>query len=611
MPPGLWRTALIAALPLALVVQATTTVPSAVVLPAITKSGRTSATTSARFGRYVLLLAVTDPAMFVQTWSASERDLVALAFSRTTADIGLHSVTCVSMQVVPDRRMPTPPVPADVVRAEFVFGLPPSGPEPTLDAIRRLLLEGFGAAASSLLRLPPGDAASPQNRDVTVVTASALRHADVAALTTSTSMSVPSRNPLPVSADAGDITNLGALVAFSVVGAVCSAAFCLRITRSHTRGVRKLNGLGGLVATYDIERPARVEGKTDKLVVIWKYDMGAVSERVWTQLEPPHCPAESPVQSVRFQATVCEKADFNLDERQDRGQEEHEEHEEGPVPCKQAEAQGELYPAFGDGAVQYFSATHRRWVTARLRVGLRNFAGRLRIQYTVLIPGGRVQRRQHVPLSFLRPPLLKGEAVEVYLSADGVWHPAIVLGRVAAYHRAERYTVTLWRTDGGGGQAADRQDDSSCALVREASSHHLRRRLVGGERVRVYAGETRGWRQARVALPRDCAGGSSEGRTQRADALLASRAKEPSAEEDESANLTVQPWTRVPIAAGFSGGGLIWVQSYRVLPDKECHAKVFASRGLSKLPLPKVDLDDEAWGAPSPAAGRIWKHCCM
>jgi len=140
-------------------------------------------------------------------------------------------------------------------------------------------------------------------------------------------------------------------------------------------------------------------------------------------------------------------------------------------------------PAYeDDDVVEYYAVKQEQWILARMQVDLQRPSLQNvpsgNIHYNVLIGQVSKQLRQDVPLDVLRPPLDRGEPVEVFsLRGGGSWLPAFIDVEQPGDTNLG-YNIRLHP----GGQE-----------LRRIPSTRLRRRYPSKMVVRVYKGPDLGW----------------------------------------------------------------------------------------------------------------------
>lgn len=220
-------------------------------------------------------------------------------------------------------------------------------------------------------------------------------------------------------------------------------------------------------------------------------------------------------------------------------------------------------PAYDDNqAMEYWSATTKRWVRSTLRTFARRGQGPPIFVYSIVVAE---QVRLDVPLDTIRRPLEAWESLEVFSQRNGgEWLPARVEGHQVASATKLGYRVRLIAEDGALG-----------AVLERAPSARLRRRFAGGAKVEVYRGSVRGWEEARVSagagsdswkvpppLSRVSPGASKSFGEAPEDAAEIDRRGSPRGSPRSQAELdaATAAWTEVPITG--SGGEEEIVPSY-------------------------------------------------
>ncbi|CAE8648437.1 unnamed protein product, partial [Polarella glacialis] len=136
--------------------------------------------------------------------------------------------------------------------------------------------------------------------------------------------------------------------------------------------------------------------------------------------------------------------------------------------------------------VEYYSMTHKRWLTARI-----NSSGNFRIDgmnptYELKV-GLQGQTRQFVDMHLLRPPLADGEPVEYFWDKQDCWLQAEVCG-------AQSSGTTL-----GYKLRLEYCPESLEAIIPWAPAAKIRRHFMVGSLVEVYRGPVMGWVAGEVA----------------------------------------------------------------------------------------------------------------
>lgn len=144
-------------------------------------------------------------------------------------------------------------------------------------------------------------------------------------------------------------------------------------------------------------------------------------------------------------------------------------------------AGSKIFTAYAEGeSVEYFSATHARWVPAVIHPELVCDGV---VAYNLTLSYGR-QTRANVPLESLRLPLNNGELIEIYSMRNcGTWLPAVVCGQLGNKSTTLGYTVQL---------------HGSAGRIERVPAVRLRRRFEPGDVVSVYKGPSSGWVSTKV-----------------------------------------------------------------------------------------------------------------
>lgn len=150
------------------------------------------------------------------------------------------------------------------------------------------------------------------------------------------------------------------------------------------------------------------------------------------------------------------------------------------ISASQMEAALGIGPYMKEERVEYWSATHCKWVAAFAEAhGSHPSTGS--ICYEIKLAGS-MQKRLHVPLENLRSPILMGEPVSAWSSKDCRWH----LGEAGRAVTAVAYkviTADLAKKD---------------PVFDNLQPHFVWRRFEEGMPVEVYRNPTLGWVSAKV-----------------------------------------------------------------------------------------------------------------
>lgn len=147
----------------------------------------------------------------------------------------------------------------------------------------------------------------------------------------------------------------------------------------------------------------------------------------------------------------------------------------------------QVKPMFEDGThVEYYSATHRHWLPARLK--LRLLAGtefrKPLVVYNVTISygGGRTQVRKNVPQHTFRLPLDHGEPAEIVSKDRCRWTPCTIDGPTNHVDRRRQvgYSIRL-------------ANSRTARCFPKVPPGRLRRRFPNGATVKVYQDTQTGW----------------------------------------------------------------------------------------------------------------------
>jgi len=138
---------------------------------------------------------------------------------------------------------------------------------------------------------------------------------------------------------------------------------------------------------------------------------------------------------------------------------------------------------FEDGEkLEYFSHTHKRWVTAKIQIEIKDGDDDEDLEpivmYNVLLAG---VTHLNVQLDMLRKPFVHDELVELFSKRDGgQWLPGIIKGTQTAGATMTGYQV-------------QRLDDDSLDIFQEIPAIRLRRRFPPDLPINVYRGPRDGW----------------------------------------------------------------------------------------------------------------------
>jgi len=229
-------------------------------------------------------------------------------------------------------------------------------------------------------------------------------------------------------------------------------------------------------------------------------------------------------------------------------------------------ASASFSPIFPAGTlVEYYSPTWKVWVQGTIQVTRGGTAAEPHVSYDVVADvGRRKQLRQNVPLNAIRHTMIRGEAVEVYTPATKTWSP----GKIADDPHG--------RMPMGG----YRVQTASAGEI-QIPRHLTRRRFDEGMEVRVYQGPRKGWTAAVVdfagapgapdeasfagLVPHAQAGDIGIDRLA-SDAIADEFAPETNAPAPGKEEMSVLPWTMVPVRGLAGRPECIHVPSYLLLP---------------------------------------------
>eukprot|EP00929_Paragymnodinium_shiwhaense_P085796 TRINITY_DN4623_c0_g1_i6.p1 TRINITY_DN4623_c0_g1~~TRINITY_DN4623_c0_g1_i6.p1 ORF type:complete len:874 (+),score=126.78 TRINITY_DN4623_c0_g1_i6:391-2622(+) len=135
-----------------------------------------------------------------------------------------------------------------------------------------------------------------------------------------------------------------------------------------------------------------------------------------------------------------------------------------------------------DQRVEYYSATHRMWLSGKVSNVSITAVPRSTVIYDITLMQSQ-QVRECVPLELLRPLFVEGEPCSFFAPRDDRWLPAVIYGAQPAVCTRVGYTIKL---------ESGSQDELPVPASR------LRRRFPAGCLVEAYVDEVDGWVQATV-----------------------------------------------------------------------------------------------------------------
>jgi hypothetical protein len=212
----------------------------------------------------------------------------------------------------------------------------------------------------------------------------------------------------------------------------------------------------------------------------------------------------------------------------------------------------DLYPVYKQGAsVQYFSVTHKCWLSACIHLRFnRDELGIKRVCYSIQV--GQSTVRNDVPLDMLRLSPAAGENGEVFMKRGdgGFWVPGIISGQQFNGKTAPDYKIQL----------LDKTLD-------RVSASRVRRHFAAGVTVEVYRGSAEGWVPA---LVQERLG------TLEYPAPLSQNSPHPQGGEESPVLDAPHPWVNVPIVEKMQCGSPmpedvpLWLLRQPIAePDKE------------------------------------------
>lgn len=203
--------------------------------------------------------------------------------------------------------------------------------------------------------------------------------------------------------------------------------------------------------------------------------------------------------------------------------------------------------------IQYFSESHRRWISGVVHVTMPMHGGRE--IYSVVTSGPSQQQRRDVPLCNLRPPLQEGEPLEFWCKEEKTWLPAQLLQmRRPGLATVVGYNILLPKTE---------------EKIHRVDNAMLRPRYEVGQKVEIYRGVGGGWSKARVidhtGMPPapELQEEQPQAKSEKRQANSSSREASPESKNDEKESQVTPPhWTYVAVRE--EGAVPEWVPSYLV-----------------------------------------------
>jgi len=365
----------------------------------------------------------------------------------------------------------------------------------------------LGVSVSEPQTITGDIAANPPTTTVTTTSATSTTS------TTSSTTTTTSTQPEPIEEEVSPllIGGIGGAV-FALIALLCCAVCCWRNCSRPEKGSIYLRFLGRKARFHVVE-----DGQKDddgKIHVVWDVDMNRV-ENYFKQGNPTSAQQEE--QDNPSSSTRTEEG-----ESSDQIPSENRNEVEGVqvVPPSQERVQSSwsmakdsqdagfldnLMNAVDDAvtklplilpdgaAVEYYSATHKRWLAGDLKVQVRG-EDSTEVVYNVRIKAGSShQLRMDVQPNSFRAPLRDGEKVDVYTGENG-WLPGVVVRSHRPLLHGYGVTLDSFSTDGAGAISGA----GSPSRTRTVAPARVRRRFLAGDKVMLYKGPAFGWEQVIV-----------------------------------------------------------------------------------------------------------------